>query len=251
MRLLLGLVVALCLLAQDPDPASLAESADVAAGRAQFQQTCGFCHGRDARGASGPDLIRSVLVSHDVNGNLVGPVVRNGRPEKGMPAFQLSEAEISNLAAFLHSQAKIASSVAQRIPSEYPVEKLLVGSAAAGQAYFNGKGNCRSCHSIAGDLMHVASKYKPFDLQTRIAFPAGTNPTLTVKTKSGQTFTGEQVYADEFLVTLKDKPGWLHTWQRANVELEVQDPLAAHLALLKSYTDSNMHDLFAYLETLK
>ena len=238
------------LLAQDPPPQ--AETAGAIAGRTQFQQMCGFCHGKDARGgASGPDLIRSSLVSHDVNGDLIGPVVHNGRPEKGMPAFQLSDSEISHIAEFLHSQAQIAGSVAKRIPSEYPVEKLLVGNVAAGQAYFDGQGNCRSCHSVTGDLAHIATKYRPFDLQTRIAFPAGTNPTLTVKDSSGETFSGEQTYADEFTVTLHDKNGWFHSWPRTGVQIEVHDPLSAHVQLLKSYTDANLHDLFAYLETLK
>lgn len=253
MRAVFLIFVPLLFFAQDPDDirSQQAGSPSAAAGKAQFQQTCGFCHGPDARGASGPDLIRSPLVSHDVAGNLIGQVVRNGRPEKGMPAFQLSDTEIANIAQFLHAQAKIASSVSQRIPSEYPLEKLLVGNAAAGRTYFNGQGNCRSCHSPTGDLAHIASKYKPFDLQTRIAFPSGANSSLTVKESSGRTFSGEQVYADEFLVTLRDKSGWLHTWKRKTVRVDVHSPLAAHELLLKSYTDSNIHDLFAYLETLK
>ncbi len=251
--LVIFLFVPVLLLAQDLDNVSprQVDSSNVGAGKAQFQQTCGFCHGRDARGASGPDLIRSSLVSHDVNGNLIGPVVHKGRPEKGMPAFQLSDTQISNIAQYLHAQAKVAASVSQRIPSEYPVEKLLVGDAAAGQTYFNGHGNCFSCHSSTGDLAHIASKYKPFDLQTRIAFPSGLQPLLNVKDSSGQTFSGEQVYADEFLVTLRDKSNWVHTWKRNTVRVEVHDPLAAHEQLLKSYTDANLHDLFAYLETLR
>lgn len=253
MRTVFLILFPLLLLAQDSNDnrQQQLDSPNILAGKQQFQQTCGFCHGLDARGASGPDLIRSALVSHDVNGNLIGPVVHNGRPEQGMPAFQLSDTEISNIAQFLHAQAKIASSVAQRIPSEYPLEKLLVGNSAAGRSYFNGQGNCRSCHSPTGDLAHIASKYKPFDLQTRIAFPSGAKPSLTVKDASGQTFNGEQVYADEFLITLRDKSGWLHSWKRETVAVEVHDPLAAHEQLLKSYTDGNIHDLFAYLETLK
>ncbi len=249
----LWFLVPLIVFAQDPDDIARAraDSTSVSAGKTQFQQTCGFCHGPDGRGASGPDLIRSSLVSHDVNGNLIGQVVRNGRPEKGMPAFQLSDAEINNIAQFLHSQAKIAASVSQRIPSEYPVEKLLVGSADQGKAFFDGKGNCKSCHSPSGDLAHVASKYKPFDLQTRIVYPSGLHPSVTVRDSSGRTFMGEQVYADEFLVSLRDKNGWVYTWKRDNTQIEIRDPLAAHEKLLKIYTDKNVHDLFAYLETLK
>ena len=253
MRFIFLLVTPLLLFAQDPDsaPSIPTVPASVSAGKAQFQQTCGFCHGRDGRGANGPDLIRSSLVSHDVNGNLIGPVVHNGRPEKGMPAFQLSDNEISNIAGFLHAQAQIAANVARRIPSEYPLEKLLVGSAEAGKRFFNGQGNCKSCHSPTGDFAHLSSKYKPFDLQTRIVYPSGVNPSVVVTDSSGQKFTGEQVYADEFLISLRDKNGWIHTWKRSAAQVEMNDPLADHAKLLKTYSDRNIHDLFAYLETLK
>lgn len=250
---LLLIFLPLAALAQDPDEVARQQSneAAISAGKAQFQQTCGFCHGPDGRGASGPDLIRSALVSHDVNGNLIGPVVRNGRPEKGMPAFQLSDTQISDIAKFLHAQAKAAASVSQKIPSEYPLEKLLVGNAADGKAYFEGAGKCNTCHSVTGEFAHIASKYKPFDLQTRIAFPTGAKPTVQVRNASGHVFTGEQVYSDEFLVTLRDREGWLHTWKRSSVHVETHDPLAEHEKLLQSYTDKEIHDLFAYLETLK
>ncbi len=253
MRSLLLILLPVMLLAQDPDDIrqQQANAANVAAGKADFQQTCGFCHGPDARGASGPDLLRSSLVSHDVNGNLIGAVIRNGRPEKGMPAFQLSDTEIGNIVQFLHAEAKIAASVSQRIPTEYPLQKLLVGDAAAGEAYFNGQGKCDSCHSVTGDLAHIATKYKPFDLQTRIAFPSGAKPSVTVRESSGTTFSGEQVYSDEFTITLRDKNGWTHSWKRNTVQVQVRDPLAEHEKLLHAYTDKNVHDLFAYLETLK
>lgn len=240
-------------LAQDTDDLrqQQAIAAQTAAGKRQFQQTCGFCHGPDARGASGPDLIRSSLVNHDVNGNLIGPVIRNGRPEKGMPAFPLSDEQIHAIADFLHAEAHLAYSVSQRIPEEYPLEKLLVGNAAAGKTYFNGPGHCTECHSVSGDLAHIASKYKPIDLQSRIAFPSGAIPTVTVTEASGRKMSGPQVYADEFVISLRDANGWVHTWNRKDVKVEIKDPLAAHVALLESYTDKNVHDLFAYLETLK
>jgi len=238
--------------AQDPDDAAQAtRNAPPAAGQAIFRQNCGFCHGQDARGASGPDLIRSSLVNHDVNGNLIGQVVHNGRPEKGMPAFQLPDAQIQQIADFLHAQSKLASSISQRVPTEYPLEKLLVGNADAGKDYFNGAGHCAQCHSPTGDLNHIASKYKPLELQSRIAYPYGANPTTTVTTAAGQQFTGEQIYADEFLITLRLSDGTQRTWMRHGNQIAVKDPLAAHVELLSQYTDKDIHDLFAYLETLK
>lgn len=244
LRLALLLPLAISVFAQKPGNA-----ASVAAGKSVFQQTCGFCHGPDARGASGPDLLESPLVNRDVDGNLIGPVVHNGRPEKGMPAFQLPDIEIREIAKFLHAEIKNAASVSQHLPSEYPVEKLLVGNAAEGRHYF--EQHCSSCHSPTGDLAHIASKYSPFDLQTRIAFPAGKKPRLTVKDRSGRVFQGEQVYADAFDVGLRDSNGWLHTWPRTTVTITVHDPLAAHVKLLQQYTDEDLHNLFAYLETLK
>ncbi len=238
---------------QDPEQPSKKPSGspEVLAGKTQFKQTCGFCHGANARGASGPDLIHSTLVSHDVNGDLIGQVVRNGRPEKGMPAFQLPDSQIHALAAYLHSEASLASTTYQRGPGDYPVEKLLVGNTEAGKRYFQGPGQCTQCHSAGGDLAHIATKYKPIALQSRIAFPSGAVPTVTVTEPSGEVFRGSEVYLDEFTVSLKDKNGWVHSWNPRLVKVAIDDPLDAHVKLLSTYTDSDLHNLFAYLETLK
>lgn len=254
--LLLLLMAAACcqaLLAQDPDDVRerRPDAPAASAGGMLFKQTCGFCHGPDGRGASGPDLIRSSLVSHDNGGNLIGPVVHNGRPDKGMPAFQLTDAQVGEIADFLHAEAKLASSITQGKSADYPLSNLLVGNAQAGQAYFNGAGKCATCHSPTGDLAHIASKYKPINLQARIAYPSGSVPTVVVVEPSGKRYSGDQVYADEFRISLRDRSGWIRSWNRNTVKVKIDDPLAAHEALLSTYTDKNIHDLFAYLETLK
>jgi cytochrome c oxidase cbb3-type subunit 3 len=220
--------------------------------KALFRQKCGFCHGLDATGAEGPDLMRSALVSHDQNGNLIGQVVREGRPAKGMPPFQFSDTQVKEIAVFLHNQANASASLyLSEKEIDYPLEKLLVGSAEAGKAYFNGAGKCSGCHSVTGDLSHIASKYKPLDLQSRLVFPKGAQPTVSVTLPSGDELSGKQVYADSFLVSLRDDQGWVHTFSRDKVKIVIHDPLAAHEMLIATYTDKNIHDLFAYLETLK
>src|SRR5277367_6443264 len=125
-----------------PDPA-------IERGHKQFEQACGFCHGPDATGARGPDLVRSPLVAHDVKGDLIGDVIRHGRPDKGMPAMPLTDAQVSDIAAFLHARASAALS-SNGVPSEYPVEKLLTGDADSGKVFFNGAGGCNKCHSSTG-----------------------------------------------------------------------------------------------------
>src|SRR6184192_1545134 len=120
-------------------PQSVAQdSADQAAverGRKQFGQSCAFCHGPDATGARGPDLVRSKLVAHDVNGNLIGDVIRSGRPDKGMPSLPLGEEQIKAIAAFLHDRAR-AGLESGNLPKNYALSRLLTGSADAGRKYF-------------------------------------------------------------------------------------------------------------------
>lgn len=223
-----------------------------AAGKALFQQKCGFCHGPDGSGGEGPDLLHSSLVLHDNNGELIGPVVHGSRQSKGMPAFSFSEAQIQELAAFLHQEIKADATIFYtNSTANYSLEKLLVGNAEAGKAYFDGAGKCRRCHSPSGDLAHIAAKYKPIDLQTRIAYPSGTVPSFVVTLPSGKKISGEQVYEDRFLVSIRGEDGWVHTFQRNKVGLQEHDPLAFHKVLLTTYTDEQIHDLFAYLETLK
>jgi cytochrome c oxidase cbb3-type subunit III len=239
------------LLAQDPVDVARAKetSAHADAGKRVFQQNCSFCHGPTGRGASGPDLLRSSLVSHDENGSLIGPVVQNGRPDKGMPSFTLSDEEVRNISDYLHAETKLVRGAYETSVSDYPVEKLLVGDRTKGHAYF--EAHCSKCHSVSGDLAHVAGRYNAFDLQSRIAFPSGKKPEVSATDAAGKTYSGEETYEDEFLVSLRDKTGVVRTFRRDKAQIKIDDPLAEHVRLLHTYTDADIHNLFAYLETLK
>lgn len=240
------------LLAQAQHP----DAAMVQRGSQQFQQSCAFCHGPDATGGRGPDLIRSPLVAHDVNGNLVGPVIHNGRPDKGMPALPLNEDQIKDVAAFLHDRAQQALDSA-RLPKTYALAKLLTGNAPAGRAYFDGAGGCTACHSPTGDLKGIADKLPPLDLEARMLYPEGRHgqkpvtPTATVTLSDGGQVSGKVEHLDEFTVALLDSNGWYHSFPLERVKLDVHDPLAAHRELLNRITQDEFHNLFAYLETLK
>jgi len=219
-------------------------------GQKLFVQSCGFCHGNDATGSRAPDLIRSASVNHDENGNTIGPIIRSGRPDKGMPGFPLNDTQITDIAAFLHSRVLAALNSAS-VEDDYPLQKLLTGNAAAGKAFFEGAGGCTGCHSVTGDLAGVGRKYQPIELQSRILYPGGARPSVTVTLASGKQIAGTLMHIDEFIVAIRDDSGWYHSWPRAQVEAKVNDPLEAHRKLLAVYTDANVHDLFAYLEGLK
>jgi len=220
-------------------------------GRKLLEQSCGFCHGADATGARGPDLVRSPLVAHDVKGNLIGEVIRTGRPDKGMPAMSLTDEQIADIAAFLHERAAQALRSAE-VPKIYPLEKLLTGNAEAGKAFFNGPGACKNCHSPTGDLSSIASKYQPIELEARMLYPEGKHITTAVVTlPSGEQVRGPLVHADDFVISLRDASGWYRSFHRDRVKVELQDPLDGHRDLLNKLTQPDVHNLFAYLQTLK
>jgi cytochrome c oxidase cbb3-type subunit 3 len=245
-------IVFLIAVANSPARQRQSDTADPAieSGHKQFEQSCGFCHGSDATGARGPDLVRSPLVAHDVKGDLIGDVIRRGRPEKGMPAMPLTDAQVSDIAAFLHARAAAALS-SSGLPNAYPVEKLLTGNPEAGKAYFNGAGGCNKCHSPTGDLDKVATKYPPIDLEAHMLYPEGRRTTVVVTLPSGEQIKGPLVHVDEFMVSLRDGSGGYRSFSREHVKVELQDALAAHRELLGKLTQADVHNLFAYLETLK
>jgi len=219
-------------------------------GGRQFRQSCAFCHGPDATGGRGPDLVRSKLVAHDVNGDLIGPIIRSGRPDKGMPALPLGDDQIKVIAAFLHDRARKGLESGD-LPKNYALSKLLTGSAQAGRVYFEGPGGCTACHSPTGDLNGIAHKVAPLELEARMLYPGEVKKTASIWLPSGEHVQGSLVHMDDFSVGIRDSTGWYHSYSRENVRVEISDPLKAHRVLLRKITQKEFHDLFAYLETLK
>lgn len=231
----------------------------IQAGQTRFISQCGFCHGRDAAGGeAGPDLTRSTLVSEDVRGDKIGPVIRQGRPDKGMPASNLSDADIAAMVAFIHD-AKVKAESAGGGRRSVDVEDLQTGNVEAGRRYFNGAGGCAKCHSIAGDFGKVGSRYEGLALLQRLLYPgsgrgagpAPAKPTATVTTHDGRMITGSVAYQDEFTISLTDASGFTRSWPLKQVRVSIDNPLQAHVDQLSKYTDEEMHNIFAYLQTLK
>ena len=223
------------------------------AGRDSSNSRAAFVTRPDATGARGPDLIRSKVVAHDVNGNLIGEVIRDGRPDKGMPPLPLTSDQITAIAAFLHDRAHQALESAQ-VPEKYPLAKLLTGHAGSRASLFPGSGRVQSLpfshRRPEGHRRQVRSpsprKRKCF---TRREIPSIS--TVTVVLPTGERVQGALLHLDEFTVALRDESGWYRSFPLDKVSIEVHDPLAAHRKLLDELTQQQFHDLFAYLETLK
>jgi cytochrome c oxidase cbb3-type subunit III len=234
-----------------PGKANPFDAPEVQAGKQLFQQTCGLCHGPEARGGEGPNLIDSTLVRHDEHGNLIAPLLHQGRVDKGMPAFTyLDEKQIAGIVDFLHAALEAADNRSSGGPATgYTRQQLLTGDAQAGKLFFTS--NCSACHSITGDLAGVAHKYPPLELEHRILYPSLTARTATVSLADGEKFKGNVVHLDSFFVAITDANGNYHSWPLVqDTRVVLDEPLRGHKTLLSRYHDKDIHDVFAYLETL-
>ncbi len=236
------------------DPAAVDRGAKL------FATHCAGCHGVKGKGGPGaPDLIRSVLVLDDEKGILIAPILREGRPDQGMPKPNLTEPQISDIVAWLHVQTYEAGH-----RNTYTFLDVVTGDPKKGEAYFKTTGKCSTCHSPTGDLAGVGKKYEPFALQSKWLqprSPRGAMPTdsprsaikVTVTLPSGESVSGTLDHLDDFNVSLYDPSGEYHSFARdgATPKVAIDDPLKAHRDLLAQYTDADIHNVTAYLVTLK
>jgi mono/diheme cytochrome c family protein len=225
----------------------------VRAGQPIFSSQCGFCHGRDAMGGeSGPDLTRAELVATDVRGNRLTPVIRNGRVDKGMPAFTLNDADLAAVIAFIHEQKNKAESLTGGRRA-VDLADLRTGNADAGKQYFERA--CARCHSASGDFAGLARRLEGLTLLQRMLYPSGaaaaTRAKVTVTRPSGEVVSGSLAYRDEFTISVTDASGAQRSFPVHQVKFTVDDPLQAHAEQLGKYTDDDMHNVLAYLHTLR
>lgn len=252
-----------------PGPADkhVVDTAAADRGRRVYAAECINCHGSHARGGDkGADLIRSEVVLHDRYGSTIGPFLKKGHPTQTTPPAQLTPPQIEDLSHTIHQE------VYNTLRSALQIQNVLTGDAKAGAAYFNGEGKCSTCHSPSGDLKGIGARMDPPTLQQRFLFPGGgggrggrggrggpapTGPSrsqvmVTVTPAGGAPVMGALVHLDDFNVALRDAAGEYHSFKRtAALKVVKNDPLQAHHELLDKYTDKNMHDIVAYLETLK
>lgn len=222
-----------------------------AKGEPLFQKNCAFCHGPKARGATGPSLVTSDVVLGDDHGEHMVPFLKKGRPEKAMPAFaSVPDDQLKDIVEYVHLQVE---EVANR--GTYQLNNILVGNAAKGKEFV--AEHCVSCHS-ASAFDHIAGKYRtPDQLQHGWVWPAQPNNdktalTATVKTPDGNTVSGRVTQISDFRITVMDSTGQSHLINRdTGVDVQLNDPMAAHQQMLMTLKNDDMHNVTAYLETLK
>jgi cytochrome c oxidase cbb3-type subunit 3 len=230
-------------------------------GKALYSVNCQFCHGADTRGGdSGPSLLRSSTVLDDQGGERIAPIVRSGRP--GMPKFTLSDDQVKDVAAFIHSFRAAGYDESRNRPPS-----IIVGDARAGEAFFNAR--CASCHSPGGDLRGIAGRIPDERLLQQTWLMPGSGggrggrgapppvkvpPVMvTVTLPSGEKVEGKLDRLDDFMVALTTSDGTHRSFATKgdSPKVEVRDPLEPHRNLLRVYSDNDIHNVTAYLVTLK
>jgi cytochrome c oxidase cbb3-type subunit III len=251
-----------------PDDKQIVDAAAAMRGRKTYAAGCIQCHGTQALGGDrGPNLIRSLVVLHDRYGSELGPFLRKGHPAQGAASAgatvsaSYTDAQVTDLSHFLHERL---NDTLRGAPG-FTVKNVLTGDRQAGAAYFDGAGGCRQCHSPTGDLAGIGAKFDPPTLQQRFLFPrppgrgprapgapVGKPTTVNVTTPSGETVSGELIHLDDFNISLRDASGQYRSLTRTpGMTVVKNDPYATHIAMLDKYTDKNIHDVVAYLESLK
>jgi cytochrome c oxidase cbb3-type subunit 3 len=237
----------------------------VARGKALYEVSCQTCHAADLRGATGPNLLRSQTVLSDLQGELLAPVVKGSLPN--MKAIDLSADDIKAVAVYIHDIVRTARGQGAPPSAGVPVTNILVGDAAAGKTYFDAK--CATCHSVTGDLQGLGGRMPNAITLQNLWVSGGAvgggggrrggggpdprTPTVTITMPSGEKIEGRLVKIDDFIVTITQADGSIRSVRRSGAvpKVDVKDPLAPHRALWNVLSDKDVHDVTAYLVTLK
>ena len=209
-------------------------------GEPLYKQNCSTCHGETARGAQGPNLVRSVLVLHDEKGEEIGPVIKNGRPQGGMPGFaSLSQDDLYNISQYLHLQVELAANRGTYGATYGALRNEVSGDAGKGEQFFKGAGGC-------GQLPF---RYRrPGEDRREVSTGLGPAIPLLMAGHAGPGqgdrhpgFRRNDYRNGPHHERLRSFPsptpaGSYHQWPRDQVKVEIEDRLSGHRALLPKYT---------------
>ncbi len=238
------------------------DPAAVAHGKQVYDARCASCHAGDLRGSAtdpdkGPNLLRSQPALADHGGDTLTPIMLGQYPGMASHKIDVSQKDASDIGAYIRSQLALIGSQGRPPGESQRSPNILVGDATHGEQVF--AKTCASCHSATGDLKGFAT-HVPSAKLLQAAWLRGTYlghpapPVTATVTETGKVpYTGTLIHIDDFLLTLKMPDGSVQTIRRngAQPKVAVKDPLEAHRKLLPTYTDKDIHDLTAYLVTLK
>jgi putative heme-binding domain-containing protein len=221
---------------------------DIARGSLFYNAQCFACHGRDGDQISGVDLRRGLFRRGAQSDEDLAQTITRGTPG-GMPPFKLDPAELTGIIAFIRAGFDTSASVR-------------VGSAARGRTLFEGKGECMSCHRVAGrgprsapDLSDVGLARAPAMLERAVRDPSSAllpiNRPVRIVMRDGRTIRGRRLNEDTHTVQIVDEKERLLSLAKKDVRSFDTAKESAMPAYAGKLTDAEIADVVAYLLTLR
>jgi putative heme-binding domain-containing protein len=221
---------------------------DIQAGARLYTGQCAPCHGATGDTVSGINLRRGQF-RRPMSDDDLRNTITNGISSAGMPPFQLQAGELDGLIAFIRAGFDLGGLAVK------------VGDAAKGKPIFDGKGECSSCHRVAGkgprsapDLTDIGNLRSPSQLHRSITAPTTQmmpiNRPVTIVTRDGKTIHGRRLNEDTYTVQLIDDREQLVSLAKIDIEnmqLGKTSPMPAATHL----SGEEVSDLIAYLLSLR
>ena len=264
-----SLVVLACLLAvpvtaqapPPPRPLASPSAADLERGHALFDAQCARCHGIGGTGGMGPPLNRAKLRRAPRDEDLISVLVEGVAGTAMGSAWQLSERETAQVAAYVRSLGRV------------PAEEL-PGDPVRGQAIYDGKGACATCHILRGtgvgngpELTDLGARRGSSYLRQSLVDPGADLPERPVSyepntysaylvvravTRGGTEIVGARVNEDSFTIQVRDGGGSLHSLRKAELlSLDKKQGVSLMPSYRETLTTVEIDDLVAYLMTLR
>ena len=173
---------------------------EIEGGGRLYQSNCTGCHGPEGDGVSTVNFSRGQFRRSQSDDDLVRVIVR-GIPGTAMPPGNFSEPQAATIVGYLRSMSGGGTSVA--------------GDVSRGKAIFDGKGECLTCHSVAGNgsrlgpnLTEIGQTRRAVDLERSLVEPDAEirpeNRDVRAITRDGMTVTGRLLNQDTFTLQLID-----------------------------------------------
>ena len=225
----------------------LGDKESIRQGMALYRARCADCHGLDASGYRGPDLVAAI--GGGMTDERLFQTIRKGVPGTEMPPTNSPDDDLLMLIAYLRNVGTAA-------PADSPV-----GNAENGAKLFASQ--CASCHRVGGrggrigpDLSRIGIARSRAALVREIRTPSEwiepNYETVTLVTKDGQRIRGLKKNEDVFSIQVMDTRERIQGYLKSNL----QDVIYEKASLMPEYgpgrlNDKDLNDVDGYLSTLR
>jgi cytochrome c oxidase cbb3-type subunit 3 len=217
---------------------------DVEQGKKLYAGRCAGCHGPSGDGGKGTNLAAPVLPRGQSDLALY-KVIRYGLPETEMPAHNMTQREIWQMASYVRTLGRAGESDAR-------------GDKRRGQELVRGKGRCLQCHLLDGEGGHlgpsltgIGQRRSPAYLRTKLVNPGqeidANFSMVKLTTRGGQKVTGVRMNEDTWSIQLRDSKLGLHSfWKQDLAELSVEKQTTMP-SYARQLNEKELADIVAFL----